>query len=77
MKILISIPFGAIKRIYSGLQANAIQIFQFLSVRLKEEEKAIACQSVYLFQFLSVRLKVLQTYILLDLEANFNSFRCD
>ena len=53
----ISIPSGAIKRLIDTISGSAVDIFQFLLVRLKVLLRLKECSGNFLFQFLLVRLK--------------------
>mgnify|MGYP006914491610 CR=1 FL=1 len=53
----ISIPYGAIKRLYSFIRSSLLYTFQFLMVRLKAGEVPEPIK-LKKFQFLMVRLKV-------------------
>jgi len=57
LRRVISIPFGAIKRVYRYLHRSSKRLFQFLLVRLKVKEQSTELAVLKKFQFLLVRLK--------------------
>ena len=57
--VVVSIPYGTIKRYRVPCLSIFVMWFQFLMVRLKEKFLSVFYPGILLFQFLMVRLKAL------------------
>ncbi len=73
----ISIPYGAIKRLYTPVCCYNNDKFQFLMVRLKALIIVILASLYSIFQFLMVRLKDTSKKIIPQAKGDFNSLWCD
>ena len=75
--MLISIPYGSIKRSPAAIKQQLQDAFQFLMVRLKAAKIGSSGYYAQIFQFLMVRLKEETKTLMLDVASNFNSLWFD